>query len=105
VVGASIEASATSWPLLALVPALGVIATGVVVLLVGRTWPVGSRYRSAAVAASADPAEDPAAAWDALTRGEDPSLEDQDDPSLDDDEHPAQDEPSAAPGDDAPGRG
>ena len=46
----------------------------VVVLVVGGRWPVGTRYRSAAVAATADPGQDPAAAWDALTRGEDPSL-------------------------------
>ena len=74
VVGAEVAADATSWPLIALVPALAVIATGVIVLIAGGSWPVGSRYRSAAVTTAADPAEDPAAAWDALTRGEDPSL-------------------------------
>ena len=78
VVGAGVSAAATVWPLLCLVPALAVVLTGVIVLAVGRSWPVGSRYRSAAVTAAADPAEDPAAAWDALTRGEDPSLEDAD---------------------------
>jgi hypothetical protein len=73
--GAEVSATATSWPLLALVPALAVVLTGVIVLVVGGSWPVGGRYRSAAVTVAADPAEDPAAAWDALTRGEDPSLE------------------------------
>ena len=77
VVGAEVTATATTWPLLALVPALAVVLMGVIVLVVGGSWSVGSRYRSAAVTATADPAEDPAAAWDALTRGEDPSLVDE----------------------------
>ncbi|MGP4915478.1 Tryptophan-associated membrane protein [Corynebacterium xerosis] len=73
VVGSQVDAAATAWPLLAILPALVLCAIGVVVLLVGGRWPRGTRYRSAAVAAPSDPAEDPAAAWDALTRGEDPS--------------------------------
>ena len=73
VVGSQVDAAATTWPLLAILPALVLCAIGVVVLLVGGRWPRGTRYRSAAVAAPSDPAEDPAAAWDALTRGEDPS--------------------------------
>ena len=56
VVGAEVAADATSWPLIALVPALAVIATGVIVLIAGGSWPVGSRYRSAAVTTAADPA-------------------------------------------------
>src|SRR5690606_21345558 len=59
--GADVAADATSWPLIALVPALAVTATGVIVLIAGGSWPVGSRYRSAAVTTAADPAEDPAA--------------------------------------------
>lgn len=77
VLGAAVQAEATSWPLLTLIPALAVAVIGVLVLVVGRSWPTGSRYRSAALAAPVrrgDPAEDPAAAWDALTRGEDPTL-------------------------------
>lgn len=74
VVGSEVAASATVWPLLALLLALVVSGTGVVVLVAGRTWPTGSRYRSPAVAAPSDPSRDPAAAWDALTRGEDPSV-------------------------------
>ncbi|MGP9682206.1 MULTISPECIES: Trp biosynthesis-associated membrane protein [unclassified Brachybacterium] len=73
VVGAQVDATATSWPLISILPALVLCAIGVVVLLVGGRWPRGTRYRSAAVAAPSDPADDPAAAWDALTRGEDPS--------------------------------
>ncbi|WP_394214676.1 Trp biosynthesis-associated membrane protein [Brachybacterium vulturis] len=74
VVGAAVAGATTAWPLLTLVPALGVLAVGVLVLLAGGGWPRRDRYRSAAVAVTADPTEDPAAAWDALTRGEDPSL-------------------------------
>ncbi|WP_114856094.1 Trp biosynthesis-associated membrane protein [Brachybacterium sp. YJGR34] len=89
VVGGTIDAAATPWALVALLPALAVVAVGVLVLAVGRRWPVGTRYRSPAVAATADPSADPAAAWDALTRGEDPSLEDPaDDPADDPDEDP-----------------
>lgn len=93
IVGGQVQATATSWPLLTLVPALLVAVVGVMVLLVGRSWPMGTRYRSAAVAAPADPERDPAAAWDALTRGEDPSVEDDDssaddDPSSEDDGRP-----------------
>ncbi len=78
VAGATVAADATSGPLLTLAPARVVAAIGVIVLVVGGSWPVGTRYRSAAVTAAADPADDPAAAWDALTRGEDPSLVDED---------------------------
>ncbi|MDN5686345.1 MAG: Trp biosynthesis-associated membrane protein, partial [Brachybacterium sp.] len=84
VVGGQVQATATAWPLLTLIPALAVAAVGALVLLVGPTWPVRTRYRSAAVVATADPETDPAAAWDALTRGEDPSAED--DPSAGRDE-------------------
>ncbi|ATG54969.1 hypothetical protein CFK41_09475 [Brachybacterium ginsengisoli] len=76
VAGSTVAADATSWPLLTLAPALVVAAIGVLVLLAGGSWPRRDRYRSAAVTVAADPSEDPAAAWDALTRGEDPSLED-----------------------------
>lgn len=72
--GGEIAADATAWPLIALVPASALALVGVLVLVAGRAWPVGTRYRSAAVAATADPADDPAAAWDALSRGEDPSV-------------------------------
>lgn len=80
VVGAQSEASSTPWPLLSLLPALAVTAVGVLVLAVGGRWPTGTRYRRATLTTAADPAQDPAAAWDALTRGEDPSLERESDP-------------------------
>lgn len=81
-VGAAVQAEATLWPLLTLAPALAVAAAGVVVLWAGGGWSATTRYRSAAAAPrTADPAQDPAAAWDALSRGEDPSREqDEDEP-------------------------
>ena len=106
VVGAQIEAETTSWPLLALVPALAVAGIGVLMLLAGGGWPRSTRYRSAAVTATADPSDDPAAAWDALTRGEDPSLGDPGDAHLGDRAEPRlgdPEEPAAArPEDEAP---
>lgn len=106
VLGAAVQAEATAWPLLTLIPALAVAVVGVLVLVVGRTWPTGSRYRSAALAAPArrgDPAEDPAAAWDALTRGEDPSILSNEpggagDPDIEDDgpEPPVPERPATA---------
>lgn len=78
-VGSAISAEGTVWPLLAVVPALAVMGIGVLVLIAGGSWPRRDRFRSAAVAPTADPSEDPAAAWDALTRGEDPSAGDEPD--------------------------
>lgn len=90
VLGSAVQAEPTAWPLLTLVPALVVAGIGVLVLVVGRGWPVGTRYRSAAVVATADPGQDPAAAWDALTRGEDPSLPEDDEDNEDDNEDTAE---------------
>jgi len=74
VVGAQSAASSTIWPALSLLTAGAVTGVGVLVLAVGGRWRAGTRYRRATVTVAADPAEDPAAAWDALTRGDDPSL-------------------------------
>lgn len=93
--GSAVEARATAWPLLSLVPALAVVAVGALTLAAGGTWPLGTRYRSPALAAATGPEQDPAAAWDALTRGEDPSL-------AGEDEAPGG---APAPGDPAPGAG
>ena len=90
VLGSAVQAEPTAWPLLTLVPALVVAGIGVLVLVVGRGWPVGARYRSAAVVATADPGQDPSAAWDALTRGEDPSLPEDDEDNEDDNEDAAE---------------
>lgn len=99
VVGGDAQAAATAWPLLALVPALALAGIGVLVLLVGGRWPHGSRYRrtgeTTAAHRAADPSQDPAAAWDALTRGEDPSAEDPgiENPGI---ENPRGEDPEAA---------
>ena len=79
VIGAQSAASATIWPVLSLLPAAAVTGMGALVLAVGGRWPQGTRYRRATLTVTADPAEDPAAAWDALTRGDDPSLPTEDD--------------------------
>jgi uncharacterized membrane protein (TIGR02234 family) len=76
--GGALTATATPWVLLTLVAVLGIL-----VGWQGGRWPTrtaGSRYRRDAsrdaregARGSADPLEDPAATWDALTRGDDPS--------------------------------
>lgn len=75
--GGDLHATTGTWPLLAVVPAVLVALAGLAVLVAGGRWRTGSRYRSAAVAApqaaAASPQDDPAAAWDALTRGQDPT--------------------------------
>jgi uncharacterized membrane protein (TIGR02234 family) len=96
VVGGSIDAEASIWPLVALVPAVLLVVIGVLVLAVGGRWPRRrSRYQRDAsrevAPAELDPSDDPAAAWDALSRGEDPSDDPAEDPS---------DEPSVEPTDD-----
>lgn len=79
VTGGQIAADAGALPLLALVPAALLIALGAGVLLAGGRWPLRTRSRferdarESERAAAADPGEDPAAVWDALSRGEDPS--------------------------------
>ena len=85
ITGGEILVEPTSWPLGSLLPAAAVAAVGVIVLLVGGRWQTRSRFRSAAVTVAADPAEDPAAAWDALTRGEDPTRSADEDLDTDDD--------------------
>ncbi|MCG7311240.1 Trp biosynthesis-associated membrane protein [Brachybacterium sp. ACRRE] len=104
VVGGSIDAEASIWPLVALVPAVLLVVIGVLVLAVGGRWPRRrSRYQRDAsrevAPAELDPSDDPAAAWDALSRGEDPSDEPVDGPAGDPAEDPS-DEPSDEPVDD-----
>lgn len=73
--GGHLDASATPWGLVAVVPALGLVALGVCVIVLGRRWPRRTRYArdAARMAVRPDPQGDPAGAWDALSRGEDPS--------------------------------
>lgn len=92
VLGGDLNATASTWPLLAVVPAVMVALAGLAVLLAGGGWATGSRYRSAAVAApqhaSRLPEDDPAAAWDALTRGQDPTQDDAPDVEKPDEDQP-----------------
>ncbi|UEJ83289.1 Trp biosynthesis-associated membrane protein [Brachybacterium halotolerans subsp. kimchii] len=88
VVGGSVDAEASIWPLVALVPAVLLVVVGVLVLAVGGRWPRRrSRYQRDAsrevAPAELDPSDDPAAAWDALSRGEDPSDAAAEEPSVD----------------------
>lgn len=74
VIGGEASAQATAWPLAVLLPALGLVVLGLLVLRQGGRWRRTSRHRRAAAGpVSLDPREDPAGAWDALTLGEDPS--------------------------------
>lgn len=92
--GSATTVSTTPWPLVALAPALALIALGVLVVLYGGRWRRSDRFdrpedvpepsrtaRSEGADAPStepsaepiDPLEDPAVAWDALSRGDDPS--------------------------------
>lgn len=85
--GATAAVTLTPWPLISLVPAALLAVLGILVVWRGSGWRRTARYdrdarpQSAVTATGAatadgaglDPLEDPSAAWDALTRGEDPS--------------------------------
>lgn len=74
--GVELHATASAWPVAAIVGGALLALLGVLVLVVGGRWPRGSsRYSRATLAPrrAVDPEKDPAAAWDALTRGEDPT--------------------------------
>ncbi|WP_423924131.1 Trp biosynthesis-associated membrane protein [Frigoribacterium sp. 2-23] len=67
------QAVATPWPFVGLVA--GVVATllGLAVVLLAGRWPVATKKYQAVRLVSADPADDPAAAWDSLSGGGDPT--------------------------------
>lgn len=68
--------SISAWWVLAMVSGLALVACGLLALLDGPSWPrLGARYSRPDGQAGAPSA---AAAWDALDRGEDPTLEPQD---------------------------
>lgn len=73
--GSGAEVGVTSWPLVAVAPALGLVVLGLGILVAGRAWVRTARYQRDASTTSprSDPREDPSAAWDALSRGEDPT--------------------------------
>lgn len=78
--GGDVAATATPWSLVTLIPSIGLVLLGVFVIVRGRNWPRRTRYARDAArnAAPPDPQGDPAGAWDALSRGEDPSEQTED---------------------------
>lgn len=67
--------SISAWWVLAILSGLAMLACGLLALLEGPAWPrLGARYSRPDAAASAPSA---AAAWDALDRGEDPTIADE----------------------------
>ena len=98
--GVELHASASAWPVAAIVGGVLLALLGVLVLVVGGRWRRGSsRYSRATLAPRrvVDPEQDPAAAWDALTRGEDPTdpTEDDADPQADAEPEPPQEHVAA----------
>lgn len=72
--GGAVEAEVTFWPLIALVPSVALVVLGVLAVMSQARWAGGSsRFARDRSAQLADPHDDPAAAWDALSRGEDAS--------------------------------
>ncbi len=63
----------TPWPWLAAVAGLLVMALGVVIVLTGRRWPGSSTKYQAVRLESQQPGENPAADWDSLSGGDDPT--------------------------------
>ena len=71
----STSVSITAWWLLAVLSGLAMLVCGLLALLDGPAWPrLGARYSRTESATSASSA---AATWDALDRGEDPSIVDE----------------------------
>ena len=71
----------TPWPVVSAVGGVLTAVAGVGVLLRGRRWTASTRYERdaagetgpASTAPAPSPAQDPAAAWDSLTHGDDPT--------------------------------
>jgi uncharacterized membrane protein (TIGR02234 family) len=78
-----VTATAAVWVVLAVVAGVPVVLAGALTILRGRRWSgLSARYDApgpqaapgeAAATPIADPSEDPAQAWDALSRGDDPT--------------------------------
>nr|WP_240895136.1 Trp biosynthesis-associated membrane protein [Kineococcus siccus] len=67
-------ADVAPWPVVSAAGGVLVGVAGLGVLARGRRWSTSTRHeRDAVVLVPASPAEDPAAAWDSLTHGEDPT--------------------------------
>ncbi|NLT54628.1 MAG: Trp biosynthesis-associated membrane protein [Actinomycetales bacterium] len=68
------DGSVTGWPLVTVAGGLLVAAGGVLGAVRGRTWTPARRYEIGVPSAGAPPGPlDPRDAWDALSRGEDPT--------------------------------
>lgn len=68
------EQPLTAWPWVGLAAGLCTIAAAVTVAVAGREWTVSKRYsRTSETDTDQSPQDDPTGAWDALSRGEDPS--------------------------------
>jgi len=66
-------ASSTAWPWVGLLGGVLTAVHGLLVALTARRWPAATRKYQAVRVAAADPASDPAAAWDSLSGGDDPT--------------------------------
>ncbi len=73
---AAIAGVRPAWPIVTLLAGLGIAAVGGYALVRGRGWPaMGARYERPAATARPPAAEaSPAQLWDALDRGDDPTL-------------------------------
>lgn len=65
----------TAWPWLGLVAGVLAAVLGLATVLLSGAWPEATRKYSATRLVSADPTADPAAAWDSLSGGDDPTDE------------------------------
>ncbi|KQS22244.1 Trp biosynthesis-associated membrane protein [Frigoribacterium sp. Leaf186] len=63
----------TAWPWLGLVAGVLAALLGLATVVLSGAWPEATRKYSATRLVAADPAADPAAAWDSLSGGDDPT--------------------------------
>lgn len=85
-------ARTTAWPLVALLPALGVASSGALALSAGRSWGSSERFEAPGAARPSRPAATSRAGlWDGLSRGEDPTADPRPDPADGSSDAPRQD--------------
>jgi hypothetical protein len=63
----------TAWPWLGLVAGVLAALLGLATVVLSGAWPEATRKYSATRLVAADPTDDPAAAWDSLSGGDDPT--------------------------------
>lgn len=71
-----VSIEATAWPWVGLGAGVAAAVLGVSIVLLGGLWPQATRKYSATRLVAADPTTDPAAAWDTLSLGDDPTDDD-----------------------------